>query len=124
MYYERNVTYKIEEKMSKNKTKKVTYDDLVREIEMMETLKDESENEDCQSLEEEYANHYNTSDIKKICEYYGLNTTKSKRDMIIDIVVFEKNPDNFSRVYQRKKLWNYMKEIKEDSYLRKYLIFN
>ena len=33
-----------------------------------------------------------------------------------DIVQFEKNSDNLTVVYQRKKLWGYIEEIKSDKY--------
>ena len=37
---------------------------------------------------------------------------------------FKKNTDNLTIVYQRKKLWGYIEEIKSDTYLRKFLILD
>ena len=49
---------------------------------------------------------------------------KRKDELIQDIILFEQEPDNIEIVYRRKKLWVYMQEIKDDKYLRKFLIFN
>ena len=50
---------------------------------------------------------------------------KKKKDEIIqDIVIFEQDPTNIEVVFRRQKLWTYMQEIKDDKYLRKFLIFN
>ena len=42
----------------------------------------------------------------------------------LDIVIFEKDPVNVEKVYQRKKLWRYIEEIKKDKYLRQFLILD
>ena len=40
------------------------------------------------------------------------------------IVLFEKDPVNVQKVYQRKKMWRYIEEIKKDKYLRQFLILD
>ena len=40
--------------------------------------------------------------------------------MIID---FEKNNENIFIVEKRKRLWMYMRELKEDRFLNKFIIF-
>lgn len=126
MYSSQNITFEIEEShdIKTHSRGIVSHSELVKEVEYMELMKDETENEDCNSLEEEYDLMYSTGEIHRICEYYHLSNNKSKQQLILDIILFEKNPDNFRIVYRRKKLWDYMKEIKEDAYLSKYLILD
>ena len=40
------------------------------------------------------------------------------------IVKFENESDNLELVYKRKKMWDYINEIKNDKYLSRYLIFD
>lgn len=126
MYSSQNITFEIEETSTNtvSKHRSISHTDLVKEVEYMELMKEESENEDCNSLEEEYDLMFDLGEIKRICKYYGLRENKEKDSLILDIILFEKNPDNFKIVYKRKKLWDYMREIKEDKYLSKYLIFD
>ena len=78
----------------------------------------------------DYSTNYNVNDLKTILDYYctyNKNITKNKRkknDLIDVIVEFEMNIDNIELVSQRKRLWFYIKEIKQDKYLSKYIIFN
>ena len=45
-------------------------------------------------------------------------------DIIDAIVTYELDVNNGPIVNKRKKLWFYIKEIKADKYLSKYIIFN
>ena len=48
-------------------------------------------------------------DLERIADYYGLSKRKKKKDELIeDIVIFEKDPINIEKVYQRKKMWKYI----------------
>jgi len=63
--------------------------------------------------------------LNHIANYYNLSKRKLKKDQLIDsIVQFENNPENSVIVYNRKKLWHYLTELKNDSYFGKFVIFN
>ena len=49
---------------------------------------------------------------------------KKKCDLIQDIIIYENTPENFEKVFTRKKLWGYLQEIMEDSYLKQFLILD
>ena len=79
----------------------------------------------------DYSLNYNVIDLKKIIEFYNSqykNTVKPhkkrKDDMIDAILQYELDINNVFIVNKRKKLWFYIKEIKNDKYLSKYIIFN
>lgn len=79
-----------------------------------------------------YSSNYTVSDIKKILEFYIAHEEiskdcirkKRKEEMIDELVIFEINESNKDIVSKRKRLWFYIKEIKGDKYLSKYIIFN
>ena len=72
----------------------------------------------------EYNTNYTKKELEKIAEYYEISKRKKKKqDLVEDIVLFEKAPENVEMVYRRKRLWSYIEEIKADKYLSKYLIF-
>ena len=84
------------------------------------------------ALRMDYSSNYNLSDIKKILDYYvefkKLNAhcirKKRKEELIDQLVLFETDNHNIEIVSKRKRLWFYIKEIKNDKYLSKYIIFN
>ena len=81
--------------------------------------------DDIIALELEYNTNYTKKELEKIIDYYKLDKrNKRKSDIIESIIFFEKNVQNIEKVHMRKKLWSYMEEIKEDDYLRKFLIFD
>ncbi len=63
--------------------------------------------------------------MEKIDVYYEVSIRKKRKDQLVeDIVLFEKDPVNVQKVYQRKKMWRYIEEIKKDKYLRQFLILD
>ena len=47
---------------------------------------------------------------------------KKKGELIEELVIFEKEPENYDITQRRKTLWFYMDEINNDSFLSKFLI--
>ena len=63
--------------------------------------------------------------MDRIADYYKISKRKKKKaELVTDIVFYEKDPENLQIVHQRKKLWSYVQEIKEDKYLSKFLILD
>lgn len=77
------------------------------------------------ALELDYDTNYRKKDLERIADYYGISKRKKKKcDLIQDIIIYENTPENFERVFTRKKLWGYLQEIMEDSYLKQFLILD
>ena len=122
IYMEGKLKIRLTEK--DNEEKNVTYEDLVREVDMMEMTADVY-NDDYVALEIEYDTNYTKKDLEKIMDYYELDKRNKKKGELIEIIVnFETNIGNIEVVHTRKRLWSYIKEIKDDKYLSKYLIFD
>jgi len=117
-----NVYFSLHEQCNKTKPL-VTYNDILQltdnvEMQTIVTM------DDYIALELEYQENNTKKDIDRIAEYYGISKRKKKHQLIEEIVIFEKLPENIEVVYKRKKLWGYIQEIKGDKYLNKYLIFD
>ena len=81
--------------------------------------------DDYLATELDYSTNFIKKDLERIADYYGLSKRKKKKDELIeDIVIFEKDPINIEKVYQRKKMWKYIEEIKKDKYLRQFFILD
>ena len=119
-----NLSYTLEEKNEKQDINNVTHADLMEIVQIME-ITESDQMSDFVALEMNYQVNYTRKQLDRIAEYYKISRRKKKKDELIqDIVIFEKDPENLEVVYRRKKLWAYMQEIKQDSYLKKFLIFN
>lgn len=75
-----------------------------------------------------YDMNYNIKQLTRICEYYGISKdikiNKLKKDDIINILLdFEENPLNIDIVYKRQQLWYFMSELKNDNFMKKYIIW-
>ena len=81
-----------------------------------------------ESLSIEYKINYNVKNLLLICEYYGiakeLKVQKFCKEMIIYFLVdFENDPLNNTIVLQRKKMWRCMNMLKNDKFMKKYIIW-
>lgn len=77
------------------------------------------------TLELEYNINYTKKELERIADYYSISKRKKKKsDLIEHIVIFETNEENLPLVLQRQKMWEYIKVIKADKYLSKFLILD
>ena len=68
---------------------------------------------------------YVLTKLRNIATYYNILKRKLKKNVLIDeIIKFENDPTNSATVYNRKRYWHYINELKNDSYFSKYIIFN
>lgn len=73
-------------------------------------------------MEEEY-NQFTKKELGRICDYYSINKRKKrKNDLIQDIIIFEQDIQNNELVDKRIELWYCIEQIKNDNYLKKFLI--
>ena len=120
-----NICFSLQETCSEeNEGGVISYDELVKEVDLME-MSSIVGMDDYIAMEIDYQTNYLKKDLERIADYYEISKRKKKKEQLAeDIVVFEKDPENVEIVFQRKKLWLYVEEIKCDKYLSKFLIFN
>lgn len=75
-----------------------------------------------------YDLNYNLKQLFLICEYYGISknmkTTKMKKqDVIEQLILFEHNFENISIVIRRNELWYYINELKNDKFMKKFVLW-
>ena len=130
-----NLQYSLQE--NKKNNDQVSYEDVLQQVDTLdEALPDleiqyiyEEEAilgmDDYLASELDYQTNYIKKDLEKIADYYEISKRKKRKDELVEVIVlFEKDPVNIQKVYQRKKLWKYMEEIKKDKYLRQFLILD
>lgn len=75
-----------------------------------------------------YNMNYTIKELLLICSYYGiskqLKTNKYVKEEIINfLVIFENDPNNEAIVFKRQNMWFYMNELKNDKFMKKYIIW-
>jgi len=75
-----------------------------------------------------YSDNFTIKELFLICDYYGiskeLKTNKCTKDLIVQFLVeFETNPDNNDIVFKRQNMWFYMNELKNDKFMKKYVLW-
>lgn len=75
-----------------------------------------------------YNLNYNVKQLLQICDYYGIAKTMrqqkcNKDEIIMMLVDFEASEENCEIVTKRQLLWYYVNELKNDSFMKKYIFF-
>ena len=72
-----------------------------------------------------YELNYNFKQLSLILEFYGLKTSKlKKQEMIEQIMSFEKNvSENYETIMKRKMYWYCMNEFKNDKFMKRFVIW-
>lgn len=73
-----------------------------------------------------YDLNFTSKQLSQICDYYGIKTSKrtnKKCEIIQLLVAFETEQTNYEIVARRKQLWNYMSELKNDKFMKKFVIW-
>jgi hypothetical protein len=74
-----------------------------------------------------YNLNYTIKELMLICSYYGIaqiiKTNKcNKEEMILALVTFENDIKNQEIVLRRKNMWFYINELKNDKFMKKYIL--
>ena len=130
-----NLQYSLQE--NKKNNDQVSYEDVLQQVDTLDEALPDLEIEyiyeeeailgmdDYLASELDYQTNYIKKDLEKIADYYEISKRKKRKNELVEVIVlFEKDPVNIQKVYQRKKLWKYMEEIKKDKYLRQFLILD
>jgi len=75
-----------------------------------------------------YTENYTIKDLLLICDYYGCSKglkskKRTKEDIVNFLVAFETNPSNNDIVCKRKNVWFYIGELKNDKFMKKYVLW-
>ena len=72
-----------------------------------------------------YDKNYTVGELRRIYDYYKLEGVKGmkKTDLIHAIIIFEQDFTNSKIVKRRHQLWSYLYELKQDTFMRKYVIY-
>jgi hypothetical protein len=75
-----------------------------------------------------YEVNFNVKELMLICEYYGISKTVknnkcNKSEIIYFLVNFENDPQNEEIVCRRRNIWFYISEIKNDKFMKKYVLW-
>ena len=75
-----------------------------------------------------YNLNFNVKQLLQICDYYGIAKTMrqqkcNKDEIIMMLVDFEASEENCEIVTKRQLLWYYVNELKNDSFMKKYIFF-
>ena len=77
------------------------------------------------ALHVDYFENYNLKMLYHIANYYNIPKKKLRKEELIQLIIlFENDPDNTLAVYNRKRFWHYLHELKTDQYFGKFIIFN
>jgi hypothetical protein len=76
----------------------------------------------------DYSINYTVKQLSIICDYYGIlkgmKRNKNKNELIEALVVFESDPNHFDIVFQRRRLWFYLEELKKDAFMKRFIFAN
>jgi hypothetical protein len=125
---EENVFFSLDETNLDYKNENNIINDLLDDFHYTNQINNLTNEEIIESLSIEYKINYNVKDLLLICEYYGiakeLKVQKFCKEMIIYFLVdFENDPLNNTIVLQRKKMWRCMNMLKNDKFMKKYVIW-
>lgn len=124
-----NIHFFIDEQPNaENDSKELDFTEIYNKLDNF-TLQSDNDDSMLASCVLNYEVNYNVKQLLLICEYYKiakeLRANKcNKTDIINYIVLFENDPDNFEIMLKRKQLWFYINEIKNDKFMKKYVLWN
>ena len=121
-----NLSFLLEENTDNSN---ITINDLMEDINdslnFNDNFNDSFNLDDFYAQEINYDTNFTKKELEKISDYYEIPKQRKKKAQIIEeLILYEKNNENIYTVLQRKKLWGYIKELKEDTYLRQFIIFD
>ena len=116
------ISYYVEE-IEKQETEKLNIEEFMAEI--------ENELDDELTIPKmiNYNENFTVKELLLICDYYGfgkeLKSNKCNKEQIIEVLVlFESDLNNSDIVFKRQNMWFYMSELKNDKFMKKYVLWN
>ena len=117
-----NISFTIVENSNSNSNNE---EDLLK---ILDEMQENMLNEDMLPYSINYNENYTVKDLLLICDYYEIikefKLNKCNKEQIIDILVnFEANPLNCDITSKRKNMWFYINELKNDKFMKKYVLW-
>ena len=119
-----NIIMEIEDESFLNEETNLDYvNDFLNECET------ENELEDLRTpLTLDYAENYTVKELLLICEYYGfakeIKANKLGKDLLIQCLVdYEMDSLNAVIVEKRRNMWFFINELKNDKFMKKYVLW-
>ena len=121
---EENISFFIDDTIEEKNNDNFIYD--LNELLNMEYIFKDEDNL-CTKLIH-YDINYTVKQLLLICDYYGiakdLRITKcNKTDILNTLIIYENNIENLEIVNKRKKMWHYITELKNDKFMKKYVLW-
>ena len=119
--------YEVEEEKDENKN--INISELMKKMEDIENSELELELENIKvSQIVDYQMNYTIKQLILICDYYGMlkqvKYNKCNKDEIVFLLVdFENDVNNEDIVSTRKNMWYYMNELKNNKFMKKYVLW-
>jgi len=122
---ENNLTYEIHDNVE-NVDYNTEIDSIINNDNFFSDFQEEYDFFDEDNLLSQQIDYYENYTIKllhQIAGYYKIKKNKIKKRLLVQLIIeFENNPENSVTVYNRKRLWHYLNELKEDEYFSKYIL--
>ena len=104
-------------------------EDLSKILNELENIELEQNDNANASLALYYEMNYNVKQLLLICDYYKITkelrlNKSNKMDIINTLVLCENSEENMELVLKRKQLWFYINELKNDKFMKKYVLWN
>ena len=124
---ENNLKYEIEENVNNNDMK-----DIDSILNNENFFQDKEFHEQFQFFDEDnlmaqhidYFENYTVKMLQHIANYYRIPKARLKKEELIQLIIqFESLDENSELVYNRKRMWHYITELKNDSYFSKFVLF-
>jgi hypothetical protein len=97
-------------------------DTNVNEVDLSSFL--EEQEDDTMPQIVNYQINFTSRQLTQICDYYNIiKPKKCNKDELAHLIVeFEQNNENAEIVCKRQLMWFYMDELKNDKYMKKYIL--
>ena len=77
------------------------------------------------AMETDYNTNYTVKMLGNIMDYYNLSKRKLCKEEIVQIIIlFELEECNRDAVENRRRLWKNIRELKDNAYFSKYILFD
>lgn len=121
-----NFLYFIEEK---DITDNICTAQVIKQLYMKDTKPEVTNCSERAAVELNYEINTTVPSLNKIMEYYKISTKENRKelrksDKVKRIVDFESYKSNQDVVKKRKLYWNYISELKQDEYFKKYIVID
>ena len=118
--------YVIEEKDTDSE---ICSTEVINELYMSDMIVEDNDSSEKAAIELDYQLNTTVPSLNKIMEYYDIPTRENRRelkknDKVKRIIDFETNDINKEIVKKRKRYWEYVNELKQDDYFKKFIVID